>query len=884
MPRLAMVRQPPERIGCKHRIRGCVEARAERMQRLRGWLAFKQCVLAIPDPTDRPSVWPAATVRIHADSIERKEENTEIVATNWMGSEGDVISKGWRGDNYADELEAEPGRGAKNLLRPGCVGNLSWSLRNDCVIVMLKAAAPLDIGARISLGSQTTHGPIESVYSHHLVGSGRDTSTGETHIAYAPPIHLTEIRVTNIIECLTPALTLLKELNDAFGPPFIQSIANTIESLISMTHTVKRNKNECALLMENIHPVLYAIISLYLKSEPVESLAPGVLHNIGRFMGTLHKIYTFLRAQQDGNKLKHLFRHNEMQNLLQGCRAGLDQAAEVFNITTRPAMISEINAIRKTTQLMHEELLELIQTQCDFNFISMLPSKPKIFHGRELEVENIMKMLTQESPRIAILEEVEWGRQVLQEESYTIQTLLQNLKTDFFIELAALIGLHVGLSPGTNLTRPVVQYLSCKSSCLLVLDNLETVWEPIQSRGGIEEFLALLTAVKRLALIITMRGAERPAKVHWTHPFLSPLQPLSAEAAQQTFMEITDNVYRKEEGLSNVLARWDTERTAVLSVGYDRKSNVDASIQLSLSSPRITSNSKELLSLLSILPDGLSDAELVQSKLPIPNVLSCKSVLLATSLAYQDSNWRLRSLMPVREHVQQFLPPSTVLVQCLRKLYYALLELYMKITGRDGLALMEHIQSIVPGLDDYHLKIQFMTQVLLSYDYYPTFDREQIITEAIRTLELVNNPVVESKFYMAAGIYFQVSKFYAPQAMQFYQRALKLAKMCPGNSLKCDVLLNIAWLEWGTGDYCNAQAHASEAQRLSQLSANLYDEAKVLWVEAMCLRSLGNFKQSVDQLHRSRVMLGICGLADGSLDRQIAIAQGEFYLQKSGIC
>ncbi|KAJ7347261.1 hypothetical protein DFH08DRAFT_960608 [Mycena albidolilacea] len=29
---------------------------------------------------------------------------------------------------------------------------------------------------------------------------------------------------------------------------------------------------------------------------------------------------------------------------------------------------------------------------------------------------------------------------------------------------------------------------------------------------SIEEFLALLTAVKHLALIITMRGAERPAK------------------------------------------------------------------------------------------------------------------------------------------------------------------------------------------------------------------------------------------------------------------------------------------------------------------------------------------------------------------------------------
>jgi hypothetical protein len=47
---------------------------------------------------------------------------------------------------------------------------------------------------------------------------------------------------------------------------------------------VKWNKNECAQLMESIHPVLHAVINLHLKSETVESLAPAVLDNIGNFM------------------------------------------------------------------------------------------------------------------------------------------------------------------------------------------------------------------------------------------------------------------------------------------------------------------------------------------------------------------------------------------------------------------------------------------------------------------------------------------------------------------------------------------------------------------------------------------------------------------------
>jgi hypothetical protein len=144
---------------------------------------------------------------------------------------------------------------------------------------------------------------------------------------------------------------------------------------------------------------------------------------------------------------------------------------------------------------------------------SMLPSKPKIFHGREVEVENIMKILNEESPRIAILGGGGMGKTSLAKVVLHHPDTCARFEDRFFvsaesastsIELAALIGLHVGLKPGTDLTRPIVQYLSRKSSCLLVLDNLETVWEPIESRAGIEEFLALLTAVKHLALIVCL--------------------------------------------------------------------------------------------------------------------------------------------------------------------------------------------------------------------------------------------------------------------------------------------------------------------------------------------------------------------------------------------
>ncbi|KAJ7336827.1 hypothetical protein DFH08DRAFT_1017920 [Mycena albidolilacea] len=760
---------------------------------------------------------------------------------------------------------------------------------------------------------------------------------------------VTEIRLNNIKGCLTPALTLLKELNDAFGPPFIQCIANTIESLIDMVQNVKRNKDECAKLMENIHPVLYAIINLHLKAETVESLSPEMLHNIGKFMETLRKIYIFLEGQQDGNRIKYLFRNNEVQKLLRDSHAGLDQAVEFFEITTRPLWVNDIDVMKKTAQIMHEQLFELIQTLSDSSTnsntssvyqgrnesknsstsFSMLPSRPKIFYGRQSELEIIMKMLNQESPRIAILGGGGMGKTSLAKAILHYPQTLEKFQHRFFvsaeaattsIELAALIGLHVGLNPGTNLTRPVVQYLSQKPSCLLILDNLETVWEPMQSRGGIEEFLSLLTAVKHLALLITMRGAERPGKVHWTHPFLLPLQPLSAEAAQQIFMDITDNAYIKEdmeeilqftdnmplavdliahlsdyEGLSNVLARWQTERTSLLTLGYDRKSNMDVSINLSLSSARITSESKELLSLLSILPDGLSDGELVQYELPIHNILSCKTALLATSLAYQDGNRRLRSLMPVREHVQKFLPPSLALGQCLHKQFYAILELYQKyngeqlgpvinqitlnlgnfhqvlqqglynhtadlgitihsisslnsfyrLTGRGYTGLLDSILPILSGLDDPQLQLHFITEVLKSYAYYPSLDREQFIMQALNMIEHINNSLLEY------------------------------------TNEQCTVLLNIALLKYKTGDYCTAQAHIAEALWLSKSASNLFLEAVALYTGALCSTHLGNFLQAIDKLHRGRIILGICGLAGGNLDQQMASQQGEIHFLKS---
>ncbi|KAJ7261971.1 hypothetical protein C8J57DRAFT_1633500, partial [Mycena rebaudengoi] len=255
-------------------------------------------------------------------------------------------------------------------------------------------------------------------------------------------------------------------------------------------------------------------------------------------------------------------------------------------------------------------------------------------------------------------------------------------------ELAATIADHIGLEKGSNMTKKIAHYFAHAPPSLVVLDNLETPWESVSSRSAVEEFLSLLTDVPHLGLMITLRGAERPAKVKWTHPFLTPRKPLSYKAARQTFIEIADNDHDdtsiKEllELTGNLplaaLSRWKWRSTRMLSEGYDQRTSLDISIMLSCTSSRMTPGALELLSILSMLPDGFTDADLVQAKLPIADILICKATLIRTSLAFVDQDQHLKALVPIREHILNVHPPTNSLRLKLREHFHEILNLWNK--------------------------------------------------------------------------------------------------------------------------------------------------------------------------------------------------------------
>ena len=238
-----------------------------------------------------------------------------------------------------------------------------------------------------------------------------------------------------------------------------------------------------------------------------------------------------------------------------------------------------------------------------------------------------------------------------------------------------------------NLFQTVIRRLR-QAPTLLLLDNFETPWDPLETRSEIESLLAEITSINTLVCIVTMRGSQKPSGTRWSN-VLPPLQPVDLRSALAIFKVIS---YKEDEYATRLIQavdcvplavtlmanlasvdgettealwlRWKEESTSMIERGLDRLSSLEISVQVSLSSPRMQHDpgAAAFLSLLALLPDGMSPNTLCACITGMSNLISVKkaiSTLRQNALVYEDSSGTLRILSPVRLFMHAHRPPST---------------------------------------------------------------------------------------------------------------------------------------------------------------------------------------------------------------------------------
>ncbi len=354
-----------------------------------------------------------------------------------------------------------------------------------------------------------------------------------------------------------------------------------------------------------------------------------------------------------------------------------------------------------------------------------LPARPRCF-GREDDLKAMVAELLDDQPQpIPILGPAGIGKSTLTLAAmHDEQVAAKYGIRRFFIRcdgiktrgsLAGEIARVIGLEPGPNSENAVLYDLSTTPT-ILALDNAETPWEA--DMLPVEELLENLASVPKLALIVSIRGNERPDRVQWREAFR--LEELELSAARQTFLAIAGRSFETDSRLNELLAaidyvplaimliahasegepnletvwqRWQTERTEMLKRGIaaDKSTNIQISYEFSLKSPRLTPKAFRLLKLLAILPSGLAAKDL--SIVMYRDGPAAAAVLRKLGLIYDESD-RLRLLAPLREYVRAKYQPESFAQQRFASHFITMVETLGGKIFEDGGA--EAIQQLTP--------------------------------------------------------------------------------------------------------------------------------------------------------------------------------------------
>lgn len=333
-------------------------------------------------------------------------------------------------------------------------------------------------------------------------------------------------------------------------------------------------------------------------------------------------------------------------------------------------------------------LVEISPPSPTSGLASRLPAPPRCY-GRESEIRDLVTALCADPPRaVPVLGPAGAGKTTLTVAALHARRVAERfgkrrwlIRCDGVTSRDSLLGaIARGVCPEAMPPLEPRVFLELeKAPAALVLDNFETPWE--RDLAAVEELLTQLAAVPGLALVVTLRGEERPFGPEWSNTI--PARPLGCKAARNTFLSMAGERHRDDPDLDPLLSaldglplalvllasqaeaepdlsmlrqRWQAQRTELLqrAGGRERQQSLEVSLRLSIDSPRMTAESRRFLSVLGFLPEGVARQDF-EALLP-GGGHAAASVLRKVGLAF-DQGTRIRVLAPVREHLRRNHPP-----------------------------------------------------------------------------------------------------------------------------------------------------------------------------------------------------------------------------------
>lgn len=549
---------------------------------------------------------------------------------------------------------------------------------------------------------------------------------------------------------LPASLAIAANVAETAGEGISRTLFGVAQLIAASAANVRANKEGAKALSRRVDELVTVITAemehLLAEAPALESLK-AELHSFERILADIQstleeqgkRSYLSQVLHQDRDKekinalserVKHVF---DVLMLQSGLRMN-DMSRNVAAPLESSAALRDLDDNRR----------ELASATAAVDAVIRLPPAPQQFFGRATETTAILNILGGTSPGyVAVIGGPGLGKTTLALSAAHQPAMIARFgRRRYFVPcdgsegqpscLTILGGAFgIGGSNAKTIRKKLTVILSGGPS-LIILDNFESAWEATEHRADAEEVLLFLTSLGHVSLLVTLRGSERPQGVSWGRPFLPPLESLDDISAIQAFLSISglDDIdipgrallrhlanvplcvvlaaaLAQHESTGILLERWEACQTGMLrrDYGLQTQSYVDASIALSLQSPRMQAvpDAARLLSLLALLPRGIVDTDIRIWGAQYSTRAS--ATLLQTSLAFRAEGQRIQVLAPIRAFMLSRHPPSEELARPLYDYFFGLANALVS-SGR-SVTRPSTIAALAPELENAGFIIRY---------------------------------------------------------------------------------------------------------------------------------------------------------------------------------